>query len=169
MKLNVGSGLVREEGYVNLDLDVEMKPHVVGEALLLPFKEGVFEQVKALHLIEHLPYRLQVQFLKECHRVLKDEGELFLEFPDTELCMERFLNNYKGQRDWWLVCIYGGQNSKYDFHHSPVIWDTLERDMYGVGFSIVKKQLNDYRGFARVFAKKVEPPTDKFGGKEVVL
>jgi len=46
----------------------------------LPFCDNVFDVVVASHIIEHL--RNPVQFLKECHRVLKKGGLLYLYCPN---------------------------------------------------------------------------------------
>lgn len=53
---------------------------VRGDALHLPFKKDTFDLITATEIIEHLPNGKQ--FLKECHRVLKEGGYLILSTPN---------------------------------------------------------------------------------------
>jgi ubiquinone/menaquinone biosynthesis C-methylase UbiE len=47
---------------------------VLGDAQTLPFRESVFAQIVASHVIEHLEDPLK--FLSECRRILKTGGSL---------------------------------------------------------------------------------------------
>lgn len=51
-----------------------------GNALHLPFKKGAFDLITATEIIEHLPNGKQ--FLKECHKELKEGGYLILSMPN---------------------------------------------------------------------------------------
>lgn len=51
-----------------------------GDALHLPIKEDMFDLLTATEIIEHLPNG--EQFLRECHRILKDKGHLILSTPN---------------------------------------------------------------------------------------
>ena len=64
---------------LTFNLDQNVKPDVIGDALSLPFKKSSFDQVLILETIEHVsdPERC----LAECARVLKKGGELFLTMP----------------------------------------------------------------------------------------
>jgi len=55
---------------------------VVLDAHHLPFKDSVFEEVGASHVIEHLNNPLL--FLKECYRVLKPNGKLHIWCPNMQ-------------------------------------------------------------------------------------
>ncbi len=79
MKLNLGCGQDIREGYVNYDI----KPiaDVCGNCEEgLPFKDGVFEEIVASHILEHIH---DLRALKrELWSVLKDGGELIVTVPD---------------------------------------------------------------------------------------
>jgi len=55
-------------------------PWVVADAQHLPFRDGIFEEVYASHLIEHLDD--PVRFLREAKRVLRRGGEVILWMPN---------------------------------------------------------------------------------------
>ena len=73
--LNIGCGN-SDFGTIKLDLTRESQANVLGSASQLPFKNDSFDKVYAYNVLEHQPNPLV--FLKECHRVLKHSGELFL-------------------------------------------------------------------------------------------
>jgi len=53
---------------------------VVGDAQMLPFRSNAFETIYASHVIEHLED--PEMFLRECHRVLRRGGRLFVYTPN---------------------------------------------------------------------------------------
>ena len=74
MKLNIGCGVNRKPGWVNIDLfpDVDL-PLDMREPL--PFPDNSVAIVDSEHFFEHLEYPSPAkQFLKECHRILKTDG-----------------------------------------------------------------------------------------------
>jgi SAM-dependent methyltransferase len=79
MKLDLGCGMKREDGWLAFDL--AGNPDVRGDARLLPFKDGAFEEIRCWHLIEHLERRDLVPVMNECHRVLKAGGTIDIEAP----------------------------------------------------------------------------------------
>ncbi|MCH7998110.1 MAG: methyltransferase domain-containing protein [Chloroflexi bacterium] len=54
---------------------------------LHPFSDGSLDFIIACHLLEHLPNPLG--FLKECHRVLRNSGILYLAVPDKNYTFDR--------------------------------------------------------------------------------
>jgi len=64
-----------------LNDDVKNLGHwVLGDARTLPFRESIFTQVIASHVIEHLEDPLK--FLGECRRILKAGGSLDIYTPN---------------------------------------------------------------------------------------
>lgn len=53
-------------------------PLVVGLAYNLPFSNGVFDCVSDITVVQHIPYRLQPEALREMIRVLKPGGRMIL-------------------------------------------------------------------------------------------
>ena len=92
MRLEIGPGAgkyrfsprIRGDDVIYLDISLpgnSSSNWVRADAQHLPFKNGVFEEVVASHVIEHLEN--PALFLKECYRVLKKEGVLRLWCPNV--------------------------------------------------------------------------------------
>lgn len=79
MKINLGSGLKRFDGFVNVDYDTLTNPEYVVNLddvnIKLPFEDNTVEEIKAHHILEHIGEGF-IPLMKELHRVAKD-GCLF--------------------------------------------------------------------------------------------
>lgn len=80
-KLNFGCGIYKKEGYVNLDWDEKVKPDVVHDfnKFPYPFEDNTFEEIEAIHVIEHLDRPFAV--MGELHRILKPGGLFIIKVP----------------------------------------------------------------------------------------
>jgi predicted SAM-dependent methyltransferase len=82
-KLHVGSGPQRLEGWINIDnLPYPGVDRVLDVTEGLPFRGVSF--IFAEHFIEHLAYDAALDLLRECRRVLKDNGVLRLSTPNLD-------------------------------------------------------------------------------------
>ena len=81
MKLNVGSGLRRYEGFLNCDLSVDVKADYVfdAERARWPFEDNSVEEIKTENLLEH--FHSLDNFMNEAWRVLKSGGKLVVLVP----------------------------------------------------------------------------------------
>lgn len=83
LKLNIGSGRARLEGWINVDIQ-----HLPGVDLVADVTEGLqfsnAEAVFAEHFLEHLPFDAAVSFLLEAQRVLGEGGWLRLSTPNLD-------------------------------------------------------------------------------------
>lgn len=83
VKLNIGSGRARLEGWINVDIQ-----HLPGVDLVADVTEGLqfsnAEAVFAEHFLEHLTFDAAVSFLLEAHRVLGDGGWIRLSTPNLD-------------------------------------------------------------------------------------
>lgn len=83
VKLHVGSGAERLEGWVNIDIEQLPGVDLIADATEgLPF-EGV-EAIYAEHFLEHLHARDGLAFLAEAHRALAPGGRLRLSTPNLD-------------------------------------------------------------------------------------
>lgn len=82
MKINIGSGNKKIDGFINLDLDSDCNPDYVIdlEKDSLPFEDSSVEIVAAHHILEHLG---EGYFfcLKELYRVCKNEARIYITAP----------------------------------------------------------------------------------------
>jgi len=87
LRLHVGSGGVRREGWVNIDIDASPGVDLVADVRRgLPFS-GV-DAIYAEHFLEHLSADDAVFFLSEAHRVLAPGGRLRLSTPNLHWVVE---------------------------------------------------------------------------------
>jgi len=73
-KLNLGCGLKKLEGYINVDNREICKPEFVHDLNVFPypFSDNQFSEVVSDHVIEHLENPLRV--LQEIYRISAPEG-----------------------------------------------------------------------------------------------
>ena len=118
MKLNLGCGKEKLEGYVNVDCNAALEPDLTCDFAKdgLPYANGSVEQVVLFHCIEHLQKRFHLQIFLEIRRVLKENGTLIVSYPEFSKCAENWRTNYRGKRDFWEATIFGRQSSPSDFH-----------------------------------------------------
>ena len=91
MKLHIGAGTAPIEGWVNVD--IEAYPgidRVLDVRSGLPFNDVRF--IFAEHFIEHLTLREGMAFLRECRRILHEDGVLRLSTPNLDWV---WLTHYK--------------------------------------------------------------------------
>ena len=81
LKLHLGCGPTKLEGWVNIDFDPDLNPDVVADVRNLPYEEDSVEEIYASHLLEHFGYEEPV--LEEWHRVLKPGGNITVIVPDV--------------------------------------------------------------------------------------
>lgn len=75
MKVNLGSGHKRFEGFVNVDCDPSTNPDFLVdiETNTLPFEDDTVEEIKAHHIFEHIGPNF-FKFLQEIYRVCKNNA-----------------------------------------------------------------------------------------------
>ena len=170
MKLNIGCGDNKLEGYVNIDIDESLKPDLVCDVTYgLPYEEGEVEEVLLYHTIEHLP-KFQHQIIyQEVHRVLKPDGLFIMSFPEFLTCVENWKNNVRGNRQFWEATIYGRQASKSDYHVCIMDLEVTARELTRYGFEIIYKGAEPLETWNSVIkAKKCVPFTYEQALKETV-
>lgn len=92
MKINIGAGDTRYEGFVNVDYDARCKPEYVVnlEQEPLPFEDNTVEQVIAHHVLEHMGDGY-FHILQELYRVCKHGAIIDIRVPHCR--HDYFLND----------------------------------------------------------------------------
>jgi SAM-dependent methyltransferase len=109
VRLHLGCGTDKRAGWVNVDLQPEVRPDVVASVDDLPmFGDATVDVVEANHLFEHLTLTQARKALREWARVLRPGGRLVLELPDMQASL-RMLGRYRdaGGFDLGMVGLYG--------------------------------------------------------------
>jgi SAM-dependent methyltransferase len=83
--LNLGCGLAKLEGYVNIDNREEVNPDVAWDLLAgIPYADNSVDMVRAYDFLEHIPPPSTVWLVEEIYRVLKPGGIFESSTPDAE-------------------------------------------------------------------------------------
>lgn len=86
MKLNIGCGGRRIDGYTGVDAVQRPAADIVARADSIPLPDASVEEIMAIHLVEHVhPWEVPA-LLREWWRLLKPGGKLVLEMPDLIKC-----------------------------------------------------------------------------------
>lgn len=102
---------------INVDMEASVEPDIVANFVeKTPFEDGEFDEVYLFHTIEHIQKRLHVFAFAEIRRVLKHGGIFYMSYPEFSIICRYWLDNYRGQRDFWEKTIYGRQLFPSDYH-----------------------------------------------------
>jgi hypothetical protein len=130
VKLDLGSGDAPCEGYTTVDAydeDADVK------ALLweLPYADGIAEEVRCFHALEHVPLARVAPTLTEFYRVVAPGRRLRLEVPDLDWVCRRWLENPDVDG---LNYIFGNQANAGQFHQTGFTGKTLHAALSVAGF-----------------------------------
>jgi len=82
LRLNLGCGSKKLEGYMNIDGNPKAKPNLLLDVTKgLPFKDNSVEEIRASHLLEHLEGEAFFNLMKEAYRVLRKGGVFIITVP----------------------------------------------------------------------------------------
>ena len=102
IKINLGSGHWKFDGWVNVDFDLESLPEVCANlAQSLPFKSGTADLMHTEDFIDQLELDQARLFLQECHRILKPDGVIRILTPDLERLAHLYLNDPEQLKYLW--------------------------------------------------------------------
>jgi predicted SAM-dependent methyltransferase len=102
VKINLGSGHWKFDGWVNVDLDMESLPQVCANlAVDLPFKSRVADLMHTEDFIDQLELESARAFLRECHRILKPGGIIRILTPDLERLAHLYLHDQDRLKYLW--------------------------------------------------------------------
>lgn len=157
LKLHLGCGRVKKDGFVNIDLNKTIATDLVLDAKKLPFSDGSVERIENYHLVEHIPKDEFKEMLEEWLRVLEDGGKLVIECPNLDENMRNYLNGNNVETS--LSYIFGSQRFKGDYHHWGYNFERLKSILKESGFSeVYEEEPQDYHKeqapCLRVVAKK---------------
>jgi tetratricopeptide (TPR) repeat protein len=107
MKLNIGCGKKYEPAYCNIDLYEDLVADRLMSAFNLEFDDYTCDEIKAIHIIEHLSFFETIYALSEFFRVLKPNGKLTIETPDIKKACQHYVNSNDEQKKEILGWLYG--------------------------------------------------------------
>lgn len=128
MRVNLGCGHVRLEGYVNVDLYAD-EADIKADVLAVTFEH--VDELVAYHLLEHLTHSDAAFLLAKAKAWMRQGGTLEVETPD----MEEILNRGPTAPNW-PTYIYGGQEHEGELHRWGYTLDTLTKLVADAGWVI---------------------------------
>lgn len=139
VKLNLGCGSNKINGYINIDSASQCKPDLILDfrCHALPYKKNSVDEVLLFHTIEHIEKRLHPKIFLEISRVLKSGCKLYVSYPNFWECAKNWRLNINGQRKFWEATLYGRQLYKGDYHVCIMNPDELASLLYECGFKNV--------------------------------
>lgn len=146
VRLCLGSGSAPIPGWLNIDLG--RKPDLRWDLRLpLPFPANSSEHIYSEHLIEHLSFVDGARLLRQCRRVLKEEGVLRVATPDLGALTEAYSGNWRDQ-DWlhwpgheWIDSPALMINQSFHGWGHKFLYDAaeLERALHSAGFANTRR------------------------------
>jgi predicted SAM-dependent methyltransferase len=135
-KLHIGCGSMIFSGWVNID--IKKRPcvdRVLDVTAGLPFND--VDLVFAEHFIEHLDFDAGLAFLRECRRVMRDEGVLRMSTPNldwvwrTHYHPDEWSHASEEVRDcFWMNKAFRAWGHRFLYNLT-----TLEETLYEAGFA----------------------------------
>lgn len=102
VKINLGAGHWKLDGWVNVDVDPSCTPSVLADlSAALPFRDGVASHMHTEDFIDQLTLEQAGGFLRECHRILAPGGVLRVLTPDLERLVRHYLEDPEGLVQLW--------------------------------------------------------------------
>jgi len=138
IKLHLGCGNKKIEGYVNVDCRYLPSVDVVDNVRFLrSFKENSVDVVYASHVLEHFSRWDYQQALERWYALLKPTGILRIAVPDFKQIAKYYLKT--GRLRDVSGMLYGGQDYLENNHFWCWDYEELKKDLLNIGFSDVRR------------------------------
>lgn len=143
MKLHLGCGKKRIEGYLNCDLkgseyDCDIRK--------LDFVDESAEEIMAIHVVEHFALPEVLDVMIEWNRVLKPGGKLIIELPCWDKVKLLIANDQPDNMTRWAL--YGDPRTHVDGYPAMHKWcwsyDEIEYLLKEAGFKEVTRETPQY-------------------------
>jgi len=155
MKINIGSGLKRYEGFLNLDHDAAVNPDILLElGSKIPLEDSSVSEIKAYHVLEHISDGF-FPMMVELYRIAKNGCILDIQVPhhrseiwygDPTHCrfitvdnMRLFNKNYND----WHIQQWGsstGFGNKLNVNWQIIEFNLIPSDEWGARFNSMKPE-----------------------------
>ena len=147
LKLHLGSGTVRLDGWVNIDLETPQADLHFDLTRGLPLPDGCARLVYHEHVMEHITLEQGRFGLRDWHRLLQPGGILRIATPDLAYVVERYQGDWKDQA-WLKLPEYQFIQTKAEMINVSMRWwghqflydgEQLEREMRAAGFATITR------------------------------
>lgn len=134
MKLNIGSGEKKKEGFINVDIQPLPEVELVAPAWNLPsIENGQVDEIHSRHAIEHLTLKEARKAFREWARVLRPDGVLNIICPNRSF----HISILEKDPTLGMAGLYGWQRDEYDIHKWAWTAAELIQELAAAGFTSV--------------------------------
>jgi predicted SAM-dependent methyltransferase len=152
MRLNIGAGQGRREGYLSVDIRPEAEPDILSAAWdLRSVADGSVSEIYARHMIEHLDPNDARRTLGRWAALLRPGGVLNVIAPDLEFHARQLLgtatSTFPSQWDHAMAGFYGWREEsrggdREDAHRWGYTEQSLAAALMEAGFDHIVRQLS---------------------------
>ena len=136
LKLHLGCGSNRLEGYTNIDWRKTVATDLVCDIRKLPYPNSSVDLIEVYHVVEHLPRLHLPPTLLNWNRVLTPGGTLIIECPDFDESVNKYLQGEQKQLD----AIFGHQRFEGDYHLFGYNFERLKLLLEEAGFVNIRER-----------------------------
>lgn len=138
LKLNIGCGNQRLEGYINIDKYPTDAADIICPSCELKNADNSVDEIFSSHMIEHLTGCDLHLTMLEWFRVLKSGGKLIVRCPNFELYVKEYLDGDEEYKTGWgLINIFGWQDrGEGMLHRTGFTVARLAKSVEHYGFTI---------------------------------
>jgi SAM-dependent methyltransferase len=134
MKLHLGCGTKKLEGFINIDIRPEVTPDIIDDiSLLNEIEDNSVDLIYCCHVLEHFGRHEYMNVLKLWAKKLKDGGRLRISVPDIDVAARLIYEKKYPLRKMWGM-FYGGQTYNENYHYVGFNFETLQEDLKELGF-----------------------------------
>lgn len=175
MKLNIGSGNKRIDGFMNMDVQTLPNVDIVHDLTQIPYpiESNTVEEIVSQETLEHLPFRKLHFILAEWYRILAFNGSITIQVPDIGLMCKYYAEDricdcvprkaekyedYKADKDCfkcagralihperWHYAFSGAQKHSWDAHLNHFTREYMEAQLEKAGFDNIIFEDNIYK------------------------
>ncbi|PCJ63256.1 MAG: hypothetical protein COA79_00175 [Planctomycetota bacterium] len=147
LKLSLGSGSQKIEGFKNVDINAAINPDFLMDITDLQFNDDSVDVLYASHVLEHLENKTTLEHkdfllkvLRKWNNLLTHDGSLYICVPDIETISNALLENIKKTEtvNSLVEMIYGGKRNKFDRHYFGFTKSTLSDLLIKAGYQNIE-------------------------------
>jgi len=154
VRLHLGCGEVRLQGYVNIDAPAEVRPvmtacrpDVEADVRFLTYPPNSVDEVRLHHLFEHFDRPTAIRLLIEWRRWLKPGGRLVIETPDFEACARSWLATKDlAEREKVIRHLFGSHEAEWAIHREGWYEAKFERYLPALGYEALQFYRTEWQG-----------------------
>lgn len=145
LRLNLGCGNDRRDGWINVDLREDVADVVCDVRKLEGYADGEVDEILAEDILEHFPETETADILAEWARVLRPDGTLTVKTPNLLALADAIAAYARAGKHGAVAClirnVYGGHrwgpDGAWDTHHTGWVPAQLHDALVCVGFEVL--------------------------------